>query len=1165
MVSMDDDGPYRGKSAFSRARDRISKSATNAREADFGKRKGGSKAEVAAGLEKSEARKAERRDRRISRKSRSRWLAIAFALLVADAVIAVIFCLLAPTDPRLNGVVTSRRQIRTVYIQGVVSLFDAIVSLLLIVHVVQGILTASLDNFLEAAATKLLQAVFFSLLQTGYPTILRISFVAFLLLLRVTAAALIFRAAFLSGILTARPARQLPRLIVSLLEMGAPVPPPGMLDDKVAQSQLYALERPLNVELVERLIRWLVPIRERAAAVGTGRRQVLLIGLFLLMMTSYSAFSEYWSIVGDQDEFFDEGHTDTITQDSFNYLASEAYSVGKTTHTVEEARPFLPANVTSSMHRVVVVILSGLRYDAFTQGGSALTTDSPSDLQATAPMRHFESLLGSESVLCKLKAELPSVSLPNWIGMLTGVRPEIHGLLGNRGPAEQQYSSLLSVAHELNIEATMIGTPWFVDLFRSKLTPLKGDGSVSASYSEFEPNTVEADANDKKREEVLFLALNTTARLILAEFSEINSAGQLHGASYEEGSAYMTAVMSKARLLRQTLDAINAPGQPPTTLIVTSPHGHLPRGGAGGNTEWERDAPFLVYRPGSDLGGLDPVSDAGVACSSGDLSTIDLAPTVSALMYMPVPRHSIGKYITAAFDRDEAIGLTSDAAYAAISAREALMGPHLFRRLDAWLWRDYYHQQHAFVAGFLATPGVNERGELDKVDETTLRSNLIVRGERGHASAYVELVDAVREVYFAMRLQAARATSVRNQFVAIFLLGLILLLACFAMQLQTFCDPLIVFVPRFKTCCKQWLATKDVRAARFTLILAIGYYVICIGLFYMYCAMNGLYWSSSIVALPENTRTFLAVCMLPGIISSYLISRIILVSYAVWPMGPMGGRPPLTTLFFFVCTEEIQAFHSIDMLYLTRFYLTLWALFGACILGVLSSRFSFIVPLVFYNKYIDESLWDFRFIVMTVQIMSTPLLAASILFLYRWQSTRVDLHAMNAIHALKVDKADRRRGTYDDDGNSQADLLSPGGSNAMLGTGSMSVVTDDEAGSSEQHAVSSFLEEARIQDLEDVGDKARANALKKRSMWRSKKEIAEEAARFTKADVKADMENRFEEALEMIDENKREQQEMVEEMEHIGEQEVGLKEELAEIIEELQANQAQINSGVKEI
>ena len=45
-------------------------------------------------------------------------------------------------------------------------------------------------DFLEAAATKLLQAVFFSLLQTGYPTLLRLIFVALLLLLRVASAAL---------------------------------------------------------------------------------------------------------------------------------------------------------------------------------------------------------------------------------------------------------------------------------------------------------------------------------------------------------------------------------------------------------------------------------------------------------------------------------------------------------------------------------------------------------------------------------------------------------------------------------------------------------------------------------------------------------------------------------------------------------------------------------------------------------------------------------------------------------------------------------------------------------------------------------------------------------------------------------------------------------------
>lgn len=106
-------------------------------------------------------------ERRISRKQRNFLLGAAFVLLALDALLAVTFCLLAPADPRLDSVHTSRRQLRTVYLQGFVALLDAVISLALVVHVVQGILGASLDNFLEAAAVKLLQATFFSLLQTG--------------------------------------------------------------------------------------------------------------------------------------------------------------------------------------------------------------------------------------------------------------------------------------------------------------------------------------------------------------------------------------------------------------------------------------------------------------------------------------------------------------------------------------------------------------------------------------------------------------------------------------------------------------------------------------------------------------------------------------------------------------------------------------------------------------------------------------------------------------------------------------------------------------------------------------------------------------------------------------------------------------------------------------
>ena len=90
------------------------------------------------------------------------------------------------------------------------------------------------------------------------------------------------------------------------------------------------------------------------------------------------------------------------------------------------------------------------RHDAFDQAGAG----------DAAALSRLRDTLGAAALLCKMTAEVPSLSLPNWIAMLTGLKPEIHGLLGNRGPTEQRYSSLFSVARQLNMPATLVGTPW---------------------------------------------------------------------------------------------------------------------------------------------------------------------------------------------------------------------------------------------------------------------------------------------------------------------------------------------------------------------------------------------------------------------------------------------------------------------------------------------------------------------------------------------------------------------------------------------------------------------------------------------------------------------------------------------------------------------------------
>ena len=221
--------------------------------------------------------------RSMAPKARNKLLGVAFVVFVADAVIAVAFALMTPSDERLVAEYISRTQMRAIYLQGFVALIDALISAAIVLHVILGIVQASLDVFLEAAAVKLSQAIFFSSMQTANPTSLRLAFVFVLIMLRVAAATLVFRVGWLSGVLTSAPSRHMPKVITSLLASGGSAPLGK--DGTEHTAALSSMERPLTIELIERLMVWLVPFRERTAAVGLGRRQLIVIASFVLLMS----------------------------------------------------------------------------------------------------------------------------------------------------------------------------------------------------------------------------------------------------------------------------------------------------------------------------------------------------------------------------------------------------------------------------------------------------------------------------------------------------------------------------------------------------------------------------------------------------------------------------------------------------------------------------------------------------------------------------------------------------------------------------------------------------------------------------------------------------------------------------------------------------------------
>ena len=73
-------------------------------------------------------------------------------------------------------------------------------------------------------------------------------------------------------------------------------------------------------------------------------------------------------------------------------------------------------------------------------------------LQQDTALRSFvqSALLYNDSIVTSMRAQLPTLSVPNWISLMTGAPPEISGVLGNlRVPETGLDSIFLQVGNPL--------------------------------------------------------------------------------------------------------------------------------------------------------------------------------------------------------------------------------------------------------------------------------------------------------------------------------------------------------------------------------------------------------------------------------------------------------------------------------------------------------------------------------------------------------------------------------------------------------------------------------------------------------------------------------------------------------------------------------------------
>lgn len=267
---------------------------------------------------------------------------------------------------------------------------------------------------------------------------------------------------------------------------------------------------------------------------------------------------------------------------------------------------------TAIAERVVLVVVDGLRVDSSEQ-------------------MHVLNTLRTQGTSLTAWTGEPSLSSPGWTAIVAGTSPEISGVTTNWYEGPVRVDTLFAAAKRAGISTAVAGSPGWAELFGPALDEqvLVGDptGDVSAETL----YRVTAEVADG----AAGILDRGDARLVLVHFPSVDLVGHRFGGASPEYAEAVRRVDAHLGTLLLFLDL----GR--DTVIVTSDHGHLDTGGHGGWEPVVKRTPLVLagrgVRPGSEL---------------PDVRQVDIAPTIAALLGIPMPAHSQGRPLAEAIDVD---------------------------------------------------------------------------------------------------------------------------------------------------------------------------------------------------------------------------------------------------------------------------------------------------------------------------------------------------------------------------------------------------------------------------------------------------------------------------------------------------------------------------------
>jgi hypothetical protein len=260
-----------------------------------------------------------------------------------------------------------------------------------------------------------------------------------------------------------------------------------------------------------------------------------------------------------------------------------------------------PSRTPRLADRVVLVVIDGLRDD-------------------TARRLPTFRRLGEEGSRLVARVTPPSLSYPGWTSLVSGAPPEISGVTTNRHEGAARVDTVLASASASGLTTAVVGLPGWRRLFGGVVTEgvyVRDDG--------------EADEDVIRR--AVALLRRADPDLLVVHLPDVDHHAHRAGV----GDEYLEAALAADRGIARLVEVAGSE----TAFVVTSDHGHVDAGGHGG-------AEPVVTRTPLVLSGEGLVPDA-----RGEVEQVDVAPTIAALLGIPVPRHAAATLRVELLDANE--------------------------------------------------------------------------------------------------------------------------------------------------------------------------------------------------------------------------------------------------------------------------------------------------------------------------------------------------------------------------------------------------------------------------------------------------------------------------------------------------------------------------------